>query len=189
MTTLLPSRIIDHDLTIQRWTATDVDPMEALVTENLDHLRPWMAWAAHEPITSQQRRQLFSRWDRYWKADKGAVYSVRVDDELVGGCAIHLQTSDGAEIGYWLGHNATGRGIATRTARALTDEAFRLDDIDFVQISHEHSNTRSGAVAERLGYTRVPTLSPGDTRWRVDRSRWFSRRDNESVPRSERRCG
>lgn len=175
MSALLPSRIVDDDLTIQRWTETDVDAMEALITDNLEHLRPWMAWAAREPIAPQQRRRLFDRWDRYWATGKGVVYSIRVGEKLIGGCAIHRRIdSDVAEIGYWLGQNSTGRGVATRTSRALTDAAFGLDDIDVVQISHERSNARSGAVAERLGYSRVPTQSANATCWQMDRSGWFS---------------
>lgn len=189
MRTLLPSRIIDHDLTIQRWTSADIEPMEALIVENLDHLRPWMAWAAREPITAEQRQRLFDRWDRYWKTSAGAVYSVRIGGELVGGCAIHRRNDTrSAEMGYWLAKNATSQGIATRTARLLTDAAFQLASVDAVQISHEHSNTRSGTVAERLGYTRLPTPSPDATRWRTDRSQWTARRDKETPPPSEHRC-
>ena len=162
----LPSRIVDHDLTIQRWTPADIDPMEALISANLEHLRSWMAWAAHEPIGPAKRRMLFDQWDRYWASSRGAVYSIRIGDELVGGCAIHRQNeSDAVEIGYWLGQNATGRGIATRTARALTNAALGVADINVVGISHERSNVRSGAVAERLGYTQAFTSSADVTRW------------------------
>lgn len=177
MSTLFPSRIVNDDLTIERWTASDIAPMETLITDNIEHLRPWMAWAAREPIDAERRRKLFDRWDRYWASGEGAVYSIRVRDELFGGGAIHRRTETrSAEIGYWLGEHASGRGFATRTARALTDAALGLAEIDVVQISHEPSNLRSGAVAQRLSFASVPTTPPDATRWRVDRRSW-SRED------------
>jgi ribosomal-protein-serine acetyltransferase len=173
MSALLPSQIVDDDLTIQRWAESDIAPLEGLITNNLEHLRPWMAWAAHEPISAEQRRKLFDRWDRYWASGTGAVYSIRLGDELFGGCAIHRRSEPrGVEIGYWLSEQASGRGIATRASRVLTNAAFRLDDIDFVQISHERSNIRSGAVAQRLGFAPVSVPPLDATRWRIERSSW-----------------
>lgn len=187
MRTLLPSRIVNDDLTIQRWTTADIVAMEALIVANLDHLRPWMAWAADEPIGPRRRQQLFNRWDRYWQTGNGAVYSVRIGPRLVGGCAVHRQSNTrSAEIGYWFAENATGRGVATRTARALTDAAFRAGHVDIVRISHERSNTRSAAVAERLGFRNVSTPSPKETRWQANQSRWKTSQIEEPCPDQNR---
>lgn len=168
----LPERIEAEDLVIRRWTAGNVDGMTNLIVGSLDHLRPWMAWAKSEPLSTDARLQLFERWDQYWASGDGAVYAVEDSEELVGGCALHRRVGPGGiDLGYWLGHHSTGRSIATRTAAALTGAAFRIDDIDFVQISHTASNQRSRAVAERLAFTNV--TPPGEqfvTTWQQHRS-------------------
>ncbi len=168
MSTPLPSRITEGDLAIGRWTTGDAEEMADLITDNLAHLRPWMAWAAHEPLSLSRRLELFKRWDRYWAAGKGAIYSIRVADHLVGGCVLHRQPDDGGvEIGYWLGQQATGQGIATRTVSALSDAMSARPDIAYVQISHESSNLSSAGIPHRLGFTQLaPTPGANVTRWR-----------------------
>lgn len=75
--------------------------------------------------------------------------------------------------------SATGRGVATRAARALVELAFRLPGVDYVEVVHDPANTASRAVG-RLGFTdhlRRPAerLAPADTGedqvWRLTRSR------------------
>jgi RimJ/RimL family protein N-acetyltransferase len=154
----LPERIVaDDELIIRRWDSTDARVMHALISENLEHLRPWMAWARTEPLSIDARLRLFEKWDRYWASGAGAVYAIETGCEIVGGCSLHRRVGPGGiDLGYWLGRSGTGQGIATRTGRALTEASFTLDlDIGFVQISHRASNSASGAVAERLGYVNI----------------------------------
>ena len=160
---LLPACITAEGLDIRRWRYDDISDMNRLITASLDHLRPWMAWAQHEPLSDDRRRELFDRWDRYWASGSGAVYAVYHQEELIGGCALHRRVGPGGlDIGYWLGVDATGQGLATRIAAALTDAALALSDIDIVQISHQATNTRSANIAERLGYTNVTKATERD---------------------------
>lgn len=56
------------------------------------------------------------------------------------------------EIGYWLAEDRQGRGIITRSVRALIDEAFGPLDLHRVVIRCATGNTRSAAVPRRLGF-------------------------------------
>jgi hypothetical protein len=38
-------------LIIRTWQPRDIALMQQLITDSLDHLRPWMAWAHDEPIS------------------------------------------------------------------------------------------------------------------------------------------
>lgn len=152
----LPERIEADDVLIRRWTPSDADAMGILISSNLNHLRRWMAWAQAEPLSIEARLRLFQKWDRYWASAAGAVHAIEVAGEVVGGCSMHRRVGPGGlDLGYWLGGQGTGRGIATHAAAALTSAAFTLDDIHFVQISHTSANRRSGMVAERLGFVDV----------------------------------
>lgn len=163
----LPERMTEGALVVRRWTDDDATAMDALIRSSLGHLRPWMAWAQHEPITIPSRRSMFARWDRRREAGHGAVYGAWHDETLIGGCGLHRRVGPGGlDLGYWLGAPATGRGHATAIAGLLTREALELDGVEFVQISHDTSNVRSGNVARRLGYTQDATRTASVTTWR-----------------------
>ncbi|MGW7440022.1 GNAT family N-acetyltransferase [Streptomyces sp. NPDC054849] len=74
----------------------------------------------------------------------------------MGTCALIRRAGtrdDNREIGYWLHPAATGRGVATRAAHALVEQAFRMPGIDYVEIVHDPANRAGGAVPARLGFT------------------------------------
>lgn len=168
----LPERIAAERLGIRTWRPQDGPAMEQLIASSLDHLRPWMAWARHEPITIEQRRRMFTRWESYRASGSGAVYAVFHRRELIGGCALHRRVGRRSlDVGYWLGANATGKGHATAIVGALIETAVSLEDIDFLQISHDAANTASGAVADRLGFTAIAALDGLTSRtWQLDTS-------------------
>ena len=167
--TPLPDRVPDEVLDITVWRSGDVTDMGALITDSLEHLRPWMAWATHEPLDDARRLQMFNRWNRQRLRGHSARYATRHNGVLLGGSALHRSVGPGGlDIGYWLGAHATGQGYATRTAAALVRAAFDQPDIAFVQISHATTNTHSAAVAQRLGFTPISTTAEA-THWRLDR--------------------
>jgi RimJ/RimL family protein N-acetyltransferase len=51
------------------------------------------------------------------------------------------------------------RGLATASAAALTDAAFRLPGIDHVEIVHDELNEASAAVPRKLGFTELGSRS------------------------------
>lgn len=57
-------------------------------------------------------------------------------------------------IGYWIDEEHEGRGLVTQASRALTEVAFRDLSMHRVWLSADPQNTRSCAVAERLGFRR-----------------------------------
>ncbi len=68
-----PESVGSGNLVIRRWSVGDATKMADLVSKGLDHLRPWMAWAQHQPLQTAQRLRLFRQWDRYWASGLGVV--------------------------------------------------------------------------------------------------------------------
>jgi ribosomal-protein-serine acetyltransferase len=178
----LPERIEDGELLLRRWRVEDAELQAAAVLESIEHLRPWMPWAAGEPQSLAARRATIAGWVRDWEAGGDVYLAIVVGGRVAGGTGLHRRGGPGVlEIGYWLHPDFVGRGVATRTARLLTDAAFALDGIDRVQIRHDHANARSGAVPARLGFSVLrdapnPAPAPGDVgtdrTWSVTRADW-----------------
>ena len=84
-----------------------------------------------------------------------------------------LQSPGRADVGYWLGANATGHGHATMIASALTGAAFDLASTTFVTINHEKRNVRSAGVPKRLGFTeRTNTGDEDVSAWIMTADDW-----------------
>lgn len=147
------------------------------INASLDHLRPWMAWAA-EPATEASLAEVYAAADVAW-AERRDFAFVLVDagDEVRGGSGLHGRLGvDGLEIGYWVHVDLAGRGVATEVARALTTEAFRLPGIERVRIQHAVDNVRSRRVPEKLGFRAAEAIDDPDgrtvQRWLVERADW-----------------
>jgi RimJ/RimL family protein N-acetyltransferase len=174
------------EVSVRRWIEEDAEALNLAVLESLEHLRPWMEWAAEPPLSPRARRRQIRQMHVRWAAGGDCNYVIRVGERVAGSCGLHRRLGPGGlEIGYWLHPDFTGRGVATTAAELLTSAAFTVPDIEFVEIHHDQANVRSRRIPERLGYTLVASVpdeptAPGELgvecRWRVTRDEWVARR-------------
>lgn len=78
-----------------------------------------------------------------------------VNDEAVGGIGFILQQDVGrrsAEVGYWLGEEYWGRGLATQAVKVITEYAFVHYDICRLYAHVFEWNVASTRVLEKAGY-------------------------------------
>jgi ribosomal-protein-alanine N-acetyltransferase len=84
-------------------------------------------------------------------------WAIAVDGALVGGIGIvpgvdvHRRS---AELGYWLGASARGRGLATEAVRAFTPFACERFDLVRLHALVFETNPASMRVLEKSGYER-----------------------------------
>ncbi|QKW19020.1 GNAT family N-acetyltransferase [Kitasatospora sp. NA04385] len=140
---------------LRRRGSADAAALNAAVIANLAHLRPWMPWAQHVP-TLAESEQIAARGVEAWEEGTDFLYLLGLDADpaaMVGAFGLHSRIGPGAlEIGYWVHHEHTGRGLATAAARALTGAALALPGITRVEIHCDESNAASAAVPRKLGY-------------------------------------
>jgi len=114
--------------------------------------------------------------------DGEACFVITLDDAPIGACGVDPRP-DGPEIGYWLGVQYWGRGLATEAVRALIDHAFGDLHHETLQAGARVSNPASRRVLEKCGFQwtgvrlwRIRALNsaaPVD-RFRLDRGLWAS---------------
>jgi RimJ/RimL family protein N-acetyltransferase len=170
---------------LRRWRMSDLDVLERAIDESLDHLAPWMPWAADQ---SRQRTSAFlTRSQEEWETRQAFAYAITSEAAVIGSCGLHRRIgAGGLDIGYWLHFHWTGRGLATMAAEALVSQGFQLVGIDRIEIHHDAANLASGGVAFRLGFTEVERrqvpegpVAPGDVGidvvWRMTADQWKAR--------------
>jgi len=150
-----PDEVIENGaVTLRRYRDDDVGALLSAVTESLNHLRPWMPWAAN--YSRESAEEFLASSNQSW--DDGTVYNYAITTAgaLAGGVGLMARIGPGGlEIGYWVHQAYTRRGLATAAAAALVEQAFRLPGVERVEIVHDELNVASGGVPRKLGFTEV----------------------------------
>lgn len=184
---VLPEHMEGPDgLLIRRWLASDAWALGEAILESADHLRPWMAWIAEEPLPLDRRVAMINEWERGWARGGDVVLGVFLDGRIAGGGGLHRRVgADGLEIGYWTHAAFLRRGVATRMAQILTGAGLAVPGITRMEIHHDKANQASAGIPRALGFEWLGELpdepvAPGEIgvewRWRMDREVWDARR-------------
>lgn len=182
----LPSVVHTPRLLLRTWTVDDAPAMSAAIEASVDHLRPWMDWAADEPLPLNTRVEVIRGMVSGWEEGREAIYGVFLGNTVVGGCGFHRRGGpEMLEIGYWIHVDHVRHGYATELAAALTGAAFGINGIHRVEIHHDRANVASRGVPAKLGFrflgerSRAKDAPPKvgvDCAWAVTRPEWATRR-------------
>jgi RimJ/RimL family protein N-acetyltransferase len=156
-----PYRIRTERLTLRCWEPGDAPLLKDAVDTSLDHLRPWMPWAAEEPKPVEEKADLLRTFRGRFDLDEDFVYGIFAPDEqeVIGGSGLHTRVRPRAlEIGYWIRASRTGNGYAREATAALAKAAFRVCAVDRVEIRIDPANEASLRVPRALGFAEEATL-------------------------------
>lgn len=154
-------RIHTSRLAIRCWEPADAPLLKAAIDASVEHLLPWMPWAADEPQSVEQKIGLLRGFRGRFDLDQDYVYGIldRDEREVLGGTGLHTRAGKAAlEIGYWIHVDHINRGFATEASAALTQVAFEVNGVDRVEIHCDPNNVRSAAVPRKLGFVQEAIL-------------------------------
>jgi RimJ/RimL family protein N-acetyltransferase len=179
-------------LLLRRWVPIDAADLERAISENVEHLRPWMPWIAYEPMPAERRAGLIGEWEDEWKLGGDVYLGVFLAEQVVGSCGLHRRIApDGLEIGYWIHSAFLRRGLATEVARLLTGTGLSIPGISHVEIHHDKANRASAGIPLKLGYqlvSEVPdeAVAPAEVgiacHWRMTQDEWDGAQRHEQKP-------
>ena len=139
---------VDDELLLRPPRLTDAENLFVLVDSNRDYLRRWLPWVDGVLSAKDYRPWIEGRAGgneyRLLIVYKGAVVGATGISDLDS-------PNKAGEMGYWLAEDMQGRGIVTRTCRAILGYAFDELEINRMQIRVATGNRKSRAIPERLG--------------------------------------
>jgi RimJ/RimL family protein N-acetyltransferase len=156
-----PYRIETERLVVRCWEPRDAPLLKEAVDASLDHLLPWLPWAAAEPQTVAEKVQLLRGFRGRFDLGQDFVYGIFSADEsqALGGTGLHTRPAGSVyEIGYWIRADRVREGLVTEACAALTRVAFELCGVDRVLIRVDPANEASLGVPRKLGYLEEATL-------------------------------
>lgn len=146
-------------VTLRAPRASDHAAWAAQREASRDHLQPWEpAWPADDLSRTAYRRRL-SLYDR--ERELGTAWPFFIfsaeTGALVGGVTlsnIRRGVAETGTVGYWIGQEHAGRGLATAAVRALmryAHEDLRLHRLEAACVPNNHPSRR---VLEKSGFSQ-----------------------------------
>lgn len=129
------------------------------IDNNRKHLSRFLSW-----IGSMQSVEDLSTYLRscevLYQEGRELSFVILMDNVPVGRIGLHYvnQLNKNAAIGYWITENVQGRGIVTRSCRALIDYGFKELGLRRIEIKAATENLKSRAIPVKLGFQQEGIL-------------------------------
>jgi len=158
---------VDNEIELRILEEWDAPELFRLIDRHRAYLREWLPWVDYE-TSVEDSRSFVRRSLQYYLDNEGFTMGIRYQDQLVGVIGYHPVNwpNRKVEIGYWLGADVQGKGIVTRSCRAVVQYAFEKLLLNRVTILCATGNQRSRAIPERLGFREEGTLREAE--WLYD---------------------
>lgn len=146
---------VDDKTTLRLLDPRHSEPLFALTDANRAHLREWVPWL-NSTTSLKDTLAFIQTSQQQFASNNGFQAGIWYQDQMVGVIGFHSidWQNQSISIGYWLSGEFQGRGIMTKTCRALVDYAFKELRLNRVEIRCAVENLKSRAIPERLGFKK-----------------------------------
>lgn len=151
---MFPWRLDDNKTLLRPLEPADAPPVHSLIQANRFHLDRWLRWSSSIQ-TLENTADLIETFAGKQSAGDGFHLGIWHEGRLAGGlvCWYINRQNRGAELGYWLGADLVGRGLATRSAALGVEHLFVTKELNRIEMQCGAENRASRRVAERLGFS------------------------------------
>jgi ribosomal-protein-serine acetyltransferase len=157
---------VDDDISLVLAEERHAEAMTALIVRNQDRLARWEPWAEQRATLEATRAYIQAALEDFVRGRQiSTIVALDGGRRFVGRCGMRINPyAESGDIGYWIDADYEGRGITSRSARALVSSVFTQLGLRKVELRTSIDNVRSRAVAERLGFAYEGIL-PGGLRF------------------------
>lgn len=134
-----------------------VDPIYAVEfhaakIESVEHLVPWMTWAADIGTLDDTREFMTRKKVEFLLRENLMLLAFTHEGHFVVATGLHEidWTIPMAEIGYWCRKSALGQGYVTEASNAMARYAFEILKMRKITIAMDSENQASEVVPKRL---------------------------------------
>jgi ribosomal-protein-serine acetyltransferase len=154
---------VDEDITLVLAEDRHARVMTDLIVRNQARLARWEPWAEHPATLESTRAYIRAALDDFARGRQiSTIMAVEGGRRFIGRCGMRINPQlRSGDIGYWIDGDYEGRGITSRSARALISSVFDELGLAKVDLRTSVGNERSRAVARRLGFTYEGILPRG----------------------------
>lgn len=144
-----------------RWPQIeDTEALFLIFSTQHSYLSQWLDWPLRL-TTKEDCERYIQRFVTDMHQGKAIPLVLIYQEQLVGMCDLDIKSPvvRNAELSYWLAEKAQGKGLMTLACETLIHYGFVQAQLNRIYLRFKHhaptgqENTRSRAMAERLGFT------------------------------------
>lgn len=152
---MLFSYKIDENISLKLFEINDAEKILELINSNRSYLRAWLGWVDSTKNICDTKDFIKDTREQF-ASNNGFQAGIWYNNKLIGVIGfIDIDWEDKkTEIGYWIDRDYQGKGIITRSCKALINYAFYKLKLNKVEIHCAEKNIKSQAVPKRLGFTK-----------------------------------
>jgi ribosomal-protein-serine acetyltransferase len=150
---------VDEIISLEFLEEIHAESLLNLVNANRHYLREWLPWVDQMQTVANFAYYISDTKKRAAeKTDFG--YAIIIEKNIVGRIGLHHINHSHriAEIGYWLADGLQGRGIISKSCKAIINLAFKELGLNRIEIKCGVGNDKSRAVAEKLQFKQEGIL-------------------------------
>lgn len=144
---------VDDTISLEFLEEMHAESLLNVVNANRTYLREWLPWVDHMQTVANFTHYIIDT-KKSAAAETDFGYAIIIDKNIVGRIGMHhinRQNKIG-EIGYWLADGLQGRGIITKSCKALINHGFTELGLNRIEIKCGVGNDKSRAIAEKLQF-------------------------------------
>src|SRR5215471_14975110 len=147
---------VDDEITLVLAEERHAQVMTDLIRRNQRRLARWEPWAEQPQTVDGTRAYIRASLEDFVRGRQiSTIIALEGGQLLIGRCGLRINPyAASADVGYWVDADYQGRGIVTRSARALISSSFRELGLSKMELRTSVDNVRSRAVAPS-GWGRV----------------------------------
>lgn len=157
------SLTVTQDISLRTLKIEDSTTLFQLVDNNREYLRRFLGWLDHNRSEADTQTFINSEIEKL-KCGKSLTLAICYRETFVGLLEFHEinQINHSASIGYWLDESHQGKGIMTRSIKALIQYGFATMNLHRIEIRCAVENKKSEQIPIRLGFKREGTLKEAE---------------------------
>lgn len=154
---------IDENIKIELINENHSQPIFDIVDKNRNHLREWLPFVDRMQTIEFAENFVKGTMQRNKEGNEFAFVIIE-NDKVIGRIGVYKIDGQNkiGEIGYWLAENFQGKGIITKSCKALIDFCFSDLQLNRIEIKCGTENFKSKTIPEKLNFTREGVIREGE---------------------------
>ena len=139
---------------IRPFKPCDAGELQRAVLSSIGHISPWLDWCTPRYSLNDARGWIAESM-ALWQQGRAfrRVVVAEGERQILGCVEVEVPTLEApvGRMGYWVRHNATGKGVCSQGAAQALDWAFKSLGLQRVELFIQPANQASIRVALKLG--------------------------------------